>query len=119
MTYAPYEMSDDSPDLRSPELRQAQRADFDHAMRSARALDTRGRVERWTEERQWSERLPDVRKGRQWKSAEELADYLASEWHFWNGKAPTDTDRAKIERTARAMWASRASERVVPTGDAA
>lgn len=114
MTYAPYEMSADSPDTRSPALRQAQRAEFHETMARAQALHTRGRTEGWTEERQWGERLPDVRTGRQWASAAELADYLASQWTYWNGKAPAEHDREKIDRTAQAMWASRASERVVP-----
>jgi hypothetical protein len=119
MTYAPYEMSDDSPDLRSPALRQAQRAEFHDALATAHALNVRGKAEGWSEERRWGERLPQVRRGRQWTSAAELGDYLAEQWAYWNGRAPTEHDRAKIDRTAHAMWASRASERVVPPTEAA
>jgi hypothetical protein len=117
MTYAPYEMSDDSPDLRSPELKREQRADYDRAMARARDVQSRERAERWSPERSWGERLPGAR--RQWASAEDLATYLASEWQYHNAKAPTPEQREAIERTARAMWTSRESERVVPAGDAA
>jgi hypothetical protein len=119
MTYAPYEMNETSPDLRSADLKREQRAEFHDTMARARTLQSRERAEGWTEERRWGERLPDVRKGRQWTSPGELADYLASEWHFWNGKAPSEQDRKKIDRTAQAMWTSRQVERIVSPSDAA
>lgn len=117
MTYAPYEMSADSPDLRSPALRQEQRATFDHAMTRARDVQSRERAERWSPERSWGERLPGAT--RKWASATDLATYLASEWTYHNGKAPTAEDRAKIDRVAQAMWTRQESERVVPPSEVA
>jgi hypothetical protein len=117
MTYAPYEMNENSSDLRSADLKREQRAEFHDTMARARTLQTREKAERWSPERSWGERLPGAK--RQWKCAEDLATYLASEWQYNNAKPPTPEQREKIDRTARAMWTSRMSEAVVPSGDAA
>lgn len=115
MSYYHYEMDADAPDTRTPAEKQRQYEEFQAAWANATDLFRRGAKEGWTEERGWGERLPDVRKGRVWTSIDELAEYLAGEWRFWARNEPTPEDRKVIARTAREMWVSRVSERVVPS----
>lgn len=65
-----------------------------------------------TESTAWGRAMAASRK---WDSAAALADYLASQFAFWSGRAPTVPERLAIARTASTIWADAVSERVVPT----
>jgi hypothetical protein len=56
-----------------------------------------------------------IAASRKWDSAAALADYLASQFTFWSGRAPTVDERLAITRTATTIWSDAVSERVVPT----
>jgi hypothetical protein len=64
-----------------------------------------------TESPAWGRAMAASRK---WDSAAALADYLASQFAFWSGRAPTVKERLAIARTASTIWADAISEEAAP-----
>jgi hypothetical protein len=96
-----YEGEDD----RTPDEKTRQRGVYHRAI--ARAQSS-------INDESWAARRMQTAEQRQWKSAEDLATWLAGEWEYREGHVPNAEQRARIDRTARAIWATKASANVVP-----